>query len=515
MVKNLNVTERWIKRDSGICVLRFTILDWELGRRLRVAGCVGMAKVAGNLFMKYLTLPVFLRRGFLLAFALGWSGAGGFAADSFPDAAQLPSQPGTPDPLVMRNGTRVTTKAQWFQQRRPELKALFQHYMYGAMPSAPEQLHFEVNRVDTHFFGGKATKKEVTIRFSTATNAPVIHLLLVIPNARALDVHGAASENIGRGAGAAKLLSSSAWKSKRGAPVFVGLNYCGNHMLVADTNVALPTSWLEKNCPGCVDHQATEVGRGSQSNIWNIEQSIDRGYAVATFYCADIEPDMTNATTGLRAFLASDSACASGLSAGDCGTIEAWAWGMSRAVDYLVTDKLIDAQRIAVVGHSRFGKASILAAAFDERFALAVPLQAGCGGTAPSRGKIGESVKAINNRFPHWFNGEFKKFNEQVERLPFDQNCLIALVAPRPVLIGGATGDTWTNPAGAFEMMQAADPVYRLLGVKGLGTREMPGINHLVGERLGFFMRPGKHSMLKSDWQVFLDFADREMGNEN
>jgi hypothetical protein len=142
---------------------------------------------------------------------------------------------------------------------------------------------------------------------------------------------------------------------------------------------------------------------------------------------------------------------------------------------------------------------------------MAIPLQAGCGGTAPSRGKIGESVKAINTRFPHWFNDEFKKFNDEPDRLPIDQDCLIALVAPRPVLLGAAAGDTWANPVGAFEMLQAADPVYHLLGAHGLETEQMPPQNQLVGHRLGYFIRPGKHSMLKTDWQMFLDFADREL----
>jgi len=108
----------------------------------------------------------------------------------------------------------------------------------------------------------------------------------------------------------------------------------------------------------------------------------------------------------------------------------------------------------------------LLAAAFDERFALAIPLQAGCGGTAPSRGKVGESVKVINDHFPHWFNAEFKRFNDQPEKLPFDQHCLIALCAPRPVLLANATEDTWANPEGQFQMLQAADSVYRILGAK-------------------------------------------------
>ena len=269
---------------------------------------------------------------------------------------------------------------------------------------------------------------------------------------------------------------------------------------------------MSGSCAKCVDNRATEASRGTQVDVWALEQSIDRGYAVATFYCGDIEPDKTNAPDGLRAWLNRAPAGASvSTSTNDCGTIAAWAWGISRAVDYLVTDKDIDARRIAVTGHSRLGKAATVAAAFDERIALAVPLQAGCGGTAPSRGKTGESVKAINEHFPHWFNAEFKKFNDQPDRLPFDQHCLIALIAPRPVLIGCATEDTWSNPAGQFEMLQAADPVYRFLGADGLDAKQMPETNKLVGNRLAYFIRPGKHSMTKGDWKMFLDFADKAM----
>jgi hypothetical protein len=180
----------------------------------------------------------------------------------------------------------------------------------------------------------------------------------------------------------------------------------------------------------------------------------------------------------------------------------------------LITDPEIDAKRIAAVGHSRNGKAALVAAAFDERIALVVPLQAGCGGTAPSRGTIGESVKQINDSFPNWFNAQFKKFNQQTDRLPFDQHCLIALCAPRPVLLPNALEDQWANPAGQFEMLQAAHPVYRLLGVDGVGAREMPEVGKLLNSRLGYYIRPGKHSMTKEDWKVFLDFADKQFGKK-
>jgi cephalosporin-C deacetylase-like acetyl esterase len=184
---------------------------------------------------------------------------------------------------------------------------------------------------------------------------------------------------------------------------------------------------------------------------------------------------------------------------------------MQRALDYLVTDREIDRRRIAAVGHSRNGKTALLAAAFDERFAMAIPNQAGCGGTAPSRGKVGESVKAINTAFPHWFNDTFPEFNDLPELLPFDQNGLVALMAPRPVLFSNAEEDTWANPAGQFEVLKAADGVYKLLGAEGLGSSQMPGMGRLLNSRLGYFIRSGKHSMTRLDWQAYLDFADKQM----
>ncbi len=356
--------------------------------------------------------------------------------------------------------------------------------MYGVMPPAPAHESFSVERVDKHFFGGKATKKEITITFDPADGAPGIHLLLVIPHVHPNDP-----------------------SSRAGFPVFVGPNFCGNHLLVADPSVALPTAWMPADCPGCVNHHATEAGRGSQAEVWAIEQSIDRGYAVATFYYGDVEPDHANAPDGLRAWLRHGAAQSEPK---DTGAVAAWAWAISRAIDYLVTDQEIDARRIAATGHSRNGKAAALAAAFDERIALAVPLQAGCGGTAPSRGKIGESVKAINDRFPHWFNDEFKKFNDQPDRLPFDQNCLIALIAPRPVLLACAEEDTWSNPVGQFDMLRSADAVYRFLGGEGLAVKEMPATGNLTSGQLSYYIRPGKHSMTRADWKIFLDFADQE-----
>jgi hypothetical protein len=400
------------------------------------------------------------------------------ARADFPEPAKLPSRPEMPDPLVLFNGERVTTREQWVNQRRPELKALFQYYMYGTM-LAPMKVEAHVEREDRQAFGGKAILKEITLAFGP-TDTPRIHLLLVVPNGR-----------------------------KEPAPVFIGINFCGNHAVVKDPAVRLPTVWMYDNREGVKNHRATDAGRGTQVDVWALEQSVDRGYAVATFYSGDVDPDRPDMREGVQPHLRRP-----GQQPGphDWGTIAAWAWGIQRAVDYLVSDKDVDPHRIAVVGHSRLGKTALVAGAFDERIALVIPHQAGCGGTSPSRGKVGESVKQINERFPHWFNGTFKEFNDHPDRLPFDQNGLVALVAPRPVLLTNAVEDQWANPAGQFEVLRAADPAYRFLGAGGLDAKEMPEPGKLIDSTLGYYIRPGKHSMTTDDWKVFLAYADKHLG---
>ncbi|HZT80758.1 MAG TPA: acetylxylan esterase, partial [Gemmataceae bacterium] len=308
-----------------------------------------------------------------------------------------------------------------------------------------------------------------------------VHLLLVVPNNR-----------------------------KGPAPVFVGMNFCGNHALVDDPNVRVPTCWMYPGHPGVKNNRASEAGRGKEKDVWALEQSIDRGYAVATFYNGDIDPDQKDRREGVRPILDMREVAPGERTA----TIMAWAWGISRVVDHLLTVKDLDPKRIAVVGHSRLGKTALLAAAMDERIALAIPHQAGCGGTAPSRCKNprAETVKRINTSFPHWFCDNFKQFNDDPSKLPFDQHCLVALVAPRPVLFTNAVEDQWANPSGQFDILKAADPVYRFLGAGGLGVKNMPEPGKLIDSTLGYYIRPGKHSMTKDDWKVFLDFADKHFG---
>jgi hypothetical protein len=403
------------------------------------------------------------------------------APPDFPGPDQLPSRPEMPDPLVMLDGTRVTTPADWSAGRRPELKALFEHYMYGKAPAAPDRVAAKVEREDKGFLGGKATLKEVTLTYGLA-GTPPIHLLLIVPNDR-------------RGP----------------APVFLGLNFYGNHTVVDDPRVAAPTVWVPERSGTAKEKEKTKTktkangagsGRGSQVDTWAADTVIGRGYALATFYSGDVAPDHAGHADGVHPHYPGH----------DWGTVRAWAWGLSRAADYLVSDSDVDRGRIAVVGHSRLGKAALVAGAFDERFRVVIPHQAGCGGSAPSRGTVGESVKQINDRFPHWFNAAFKQFNDRPDRLPFDQNALVALVAPRAVLFTNATEDTWANPEGQFQVLKAAAPVYALLGAGGLAADAMPETGKLVTSTLGYAIRPGKHSMTREDWSFFLDFADTHLG---
>ena len=396
----------------------------------------------------------------------------------FPPVGKLPVNPELPDPLVMLDGRRVTTKQQWEQQRRPELKALFQHYMYGYLP-LKTAVKATLTASNDDLFGGKASWKSFTLQYGSE-GTPPLELLLIVP------------------------------KTQKGVPpVFVGINFCGNHSVLADPKVPLETSWYWGGCPGCKDNVALEESRGGQVGNWNAETIVDRGYALATFYYGDVDPDKrdNDFTDGVHPYFFKDGQTEPGKY--DWGAVAAWAYGVHRVIDFLEANQSVDTNRVALVGHSRLGKATLFAGAMDERIKVVIPHQAGCGGTAPNRFNVGESVERINTSFPHWFNDTFPEFNKQVERLPFDQHCLAALCAPRAVLFSNAEQDQWADPNGQFNMLKAADPVYRFLGVDGLRPDSKPEMGKLIDSRLGYYIRPGEHSMNADDWKVFLDFADR------
>lgn len=397
------------------------------------------------------------------------------AAD-FPPPSQLPSNPGLPDVLTAFDGKTVSTKDEWENVRRPELKALFQHYMYGKYPAVAPKVGAAVLFEDAKALDGKATLREVAL--TVADGAPPIRVLVAVPNERSGPV-----------------------------PVFVGLNFHGNHTLTADPRVKLPDGWVYPNGPGVKANRAGEAGRGQRPDEWPLDLLVSRGYAVATAYNGDVIPDDPKARGGLADLLMpAGAADPSGTAA-----VMSWAWGVHRIVDYVSALPEIDPKRVAAFGHSRLGKTALVAAAFDDRIAVGFPHQAGCGGTAPSRTSDpkAESVKRITASFPHWFCGNFTMFADDTSKLPFDQNGLVAVCAPRPVLFTNATGDQWANPTGQFEILKAATPAYRLLGVDGIAADAMPPEGKLIDSRLGYWIRPGKHETNREDWAAILAFADK------
>ena len=408
------------------------------------------------------------------------------------DEAAVPAYT-LPDPLVAVDGTAIDSPELWRTKRRPELLELFRTRMFGKAPGRPADVRYELVESSQQALGGSATRKQVTIHLTKQPDGPRIHLLLYVPNRR-----GGA------------------------APAFVGLNFAGNQVVCPDPQILLTENWVrDDNSDKTNDHRATEKSRGSQTDSWMVERVIARGYALGTVYYGDIEPDHPDGwRDGVRAVFPVDGKEVATPAAqpithfrdDDWGAIAAWAWGLSRVLDYFETDSDIDAQRVAVIGHSRLGKTALWAAASDERFAMCVSNNSGEGGAAISRRRFGETTWRINTSFPHWFCGNYKQYNDREDTLPFDQHELVALIAPRPVYIASASEDLWADPKGEFLAAIHAELVYALLGKQGPGVTTPPPVDTPVGDSIGYHLRTGPHAVMPYDWEQYLNFADRHLG---
>lgn len=382
------------------------------------------------------------------------------------------------DPLLKADGHDVKDAEDWEKVRRPELLELFEKAVYGKAPPAPEKIVFEVKESSDEAYDGKAKRRQVAIQLTDDPEGPVLNLLIYLP------------------------------KTDKPVPTFMALNFYGNASINNDPAVFLPTSWLRDNKEkGVENHKAKEKLRGSSSSRWPVEMILEKGYGLATAYYGDIDPDFDDGfQNGIHPYFYEDGQTKP--TAGEWGSIAAWAWGMSRALDYLEQDKEVDGSKVIAMGHSRLGKTALWAGATDTRFAAVISNNSGCGGAALSKRAFGETVKRINTNFPHWFNDSFTQYNDWEKALPVDQHELIALIAPRPCLVCSAEEDRWADPRGEFLSAKHASPVYEFLGVEGLKTEEMPAVDQPVLSRLGYVIRAGGHDVKPIDWQRYMEFAD-------
>lgn len=406
-------------------------------------------------------------------------------------SAQSPARPGInydesrvgaytlPDPLVRADGRPVRTAEDWRRVRRPELLALFEREVYGKAPPAPRGLWHEVRSLDHNALGGRATRKEVRVHLERGHDEPYVDVLLYVPNARTAP-----------------------------APAFLALTY-GNHTITTDTGVTITPHYLRDHPRP--DSARAPILRGQWAERWPIDTIVARGYALAAVYLGDLDPDTKDAIArGIRPhYFAAGQTEPRG---DDWAALASWAWGLSRALDYLEHDGDVDAKRVALMGHSRTGKAALWAAAVDPRVAMVIANESGTGGAKLSRRNFGETVAEINRGFPYWFARNFRKYDGRERDLPVDQHELIALVAPRPVYVAVAAEDLWGDPLGSFLAAKAAEPVFALLGAPSKLPAAMPGVNQpTLDGSIGFHLRPGTHDVKLYDWQQFLAFADERM----
>jgi len=409
---------------------------------------------------------------------LGLYGCVNMVLPAVPDAVDGPNA--RPHALAIFEGDAViVTPADWTDRRAPLLRAAFQEHVYGAMPAARAPIVESHIVVDEAAFGGLGRVEQITLRLE-GEGERRFNLALAIPN-----------------------------NADASLPIIVMQTFCGNAAAFDQMEgVASPLDG-ESGCGGGWSDPLVRSVFGRYIAGPPFETVLSRGYAIAIFYAGDIVPDSAAGSAQPLSEMASEMA---GADATPWGAIGAWAWLYSRAVDYIETDARFDSERIAVWGHSRNGKSALVAAAFDERIDAVIAHQSGKGGATLTRSYAGESVQQITESYPFWFAESYAAYADNEAAIPVDQHQLIGLVAPRPILFGNSIRDKWSDPEGSFRALQGADPVYELLGSRGLDQPSMGDTN--FDADLAFFLRPGRHGVTTRDWDYFLEFLDAHFMDE-
>ncbi|MFW5644530.1 MAG: alpha/beta hydrolase family protein [Bacteroidota bacterium] len=395
-------------------------------------------------------------------------------------SSQIPEE--LPQILSTDAGKKISDVDTWENRRKPEILDLFRDEVYGWFPAdfKPE-VSFEKVSTDYHALNGEGIRKQIIIHVKNPENDKQmkIPLLIYLPSGEIRDI-----------------------------PVFLGLNFYGNHTIHADPGIMISDSWVRNNVDFQIEgFRADERSRGVRNHRWPVEYILSRGYGLATMYYGDIDPDYDDDfQNGLHNLFREDGPYPED----GAGSIAAWAYGLSLAMDYMETDTQIDENKIAVLGHSRLGKTALWAGARDTRFAMVISNNSGCGGAALSLRKQGETVQIINDRFPHWFNDNFIFYNENETELPVDQHMLLATIAPRFLYVTSAEKDGWADPYGEQLSTYLAGKVWeKIYNQQVYVPREPRPVNYPVKRGyVGYHIRSGKHDITPYDWEQFLDFAD-------
>lgn len=383
-----------------------------------------------------------------------------------------------PDVLSSPDGSfKAQTALEWNKRVRPQLADIFCNAIYGQLPPRPLSQTFEIVESSDNAFGGKALRRQIKIKVADKGGEKSFIMLLYLP------------------------------KSKTPVPVFVGLNFMGNHATTSDPAVIMP-DWVRntkyKNV-NITDNKPDDSHRGFQSRRWPYEKVVERGFGIATIYYCDIYPDLDKADGAPQSVYAIFDSPRN-------GAIAAWSWGLSRALDALETVRQVDAKRVITIGHSRLGKTSLYAAANDPRFAGAISNDSGCMGAAMSRRRFGETVEIITRQFPFWFQPKLRNYADKESDLPIDQHQFLALIAPRPLYVASASNDLWADPRGELLSLVEASKVYKLFGAKNLPSAKNFAIEKPFHGDVAYHMRKGKHDIVEYDWLNYCDFFGSTLG---